>query len=90
MDVRKKKFKIVWEMFQHRAGSICSKLDSTLEAMVVVFLNVHFSKSINVVSLVFKHEFYSVLLEVTFFLSSSSSPYPKEFLIVEEKALFDV
>ena len=30
VDVRKKKFKIVWEKFQHRAGSICSKLDSTL------------------------------------------------------------
>ena len=27
---QKKKFKIVWEKFQHRAGSICSKLDSTL------------------------------------------------------------
>ena len=27
---QKKKFKIVWEKFQHGAGSICSKLDSTL------------------------------------------------------------
>ena len=27
---QKKKFKIIWEKFQHRAGSICSKLDSTL------------------------------------------------------------
>ena len=27
---QKKTFKIVWEKFQHRVGSICSKLDSTL------------------------------------------------------------
>ena len=27
---QKKKFKIVWEKFQHRVGSICSKLDSPL------------------------------------------------------------
>ena len=27
---QKKKFKIVWGKFQHRAGSICSKFDSTL------------------------------------------------------------
>ena len=30
---QKKKFKIVWEKFQHRVGSICSKLDSTLVSM---------------------------------------------------------
>ena len=29
-EIRKKKFKIVCEKFQHRAGLICSKLDSTL------------------------------------------------------------
>ena len=30
MGCQKKKFKIVWGKFQHRAGSICSKFDSTL------------------------------------------------------------
>ena len=33
---KKKKFKIVWEKFQHRAESICSKLDSTLDTIFVL------------------------------------------------------
>ena len=35
---QKKKFKIFWENFQHRAGSICSKLDSTLVIQYSFFL----------------------------------------------------
>ena len=35
-----KKFKIVWEKFQHRAGSICSKLDSTL-VLLGIFMAWH-------------------------------------------------
>ena len=35
---QKNKFKIVWEKFQHRSASICSKLDTTLIFFVVVLL----------------------------------------------------